>query len=99
MAWHGICRGFLEAWTGRSAVDRSASYYMEKCVADGFEAEAEQIMSQEGFFAHLPPMKGIALLLFRIPTSRKCHLCQQERWRPCGKWSRMDSLCCWSLRR
>lgn len=53
------CRGFLEAWAGRSAVQRAGSYYMELCVADGFKAEAEQLMSREGFFAQLPPMKGI----------------------------------------
>ena len=52
------CRGFLEAWAGRSAVQRAGSYYMELCVADGFKAEAEQLMSREGFFAQLPPMKG-----------------------------------------
>jgi hypothetical protein len=62
-------------------VQRAGSYYMELCVADGFKAEAEQIMSREGFFAQLPPMKGInhpttALFPFKLLPDIHASMCR-----------------------
>jgi len=51
-------RGFLQAWGGRSAVDRSKDYAMEKCVPAEHMQEARAIFHADGFFANLPPMPG-----------------------------------------
>ena len=49
--------GFLAAWGGRSAVDRS-HYAMEQCVPAARYAEAQKLFHSKGFFRDLPPRDG-----------------------------------------
>eukprot|EP00599_Poterioochromonas_sp_BG-1_P008745 CAMPEP_0173153570 /NCGR_PEP_ID=MMETSP1105-20130129/12939_1 /TAXON_ID=2985 /ORGANISM="Ochromonas sp., Strain BG-1" /LENGTH=635 /DNA_ID=CAMNT_0014069531 /DNA_START=1 /DNA_END=1908 /DNA_ORIENTATION=- len=51
-------KGFLEEWKGKTTVDRSQSYYMEKCVPESYQKEAELLFHQSGFFLNLPWMEG-----------------------------------------
>jgi 5'-nucleotidase len=51
-------KGFMSLWKDRSAVDRTKSYYMERCVPVEFKKEAEELFLSSGFFAGLEPMDG-----------------------------------------
>lgn len=51
-------QGFISAWKNRSPVDRSISYYMEKCLDADREDECLQLIHSENFFLNLPPMEG-----------------------------------------
>jgi len=51
-------QGFMNAWNGRSEIDRSKSYFMEQCVSAEFKRQAELLILSEGYFENLPPMPG-----------------------------------------
>eukprot|EP00931_Biecheleriopsis_adriatica_P114710 TRINITY_DN90622_c0_g1_i1.p1 TRINITY_DN90622_c0_g1~~TRINITY_DN90622_c0_g1_i1.p1 ORF type:complete len:715 (+),score=194.92 TRINITY_DN90622_c0_g1_i1:278-2146(+) len=83
-------KGFLDAWAGRTPVNR-VHYEMEKCVpAERFE-EAMELFCSEGFFRKLPEMAG-AVAALKEMCSRgfqvyictapfaKSRYCAQEKW-------------------
>lgn len=83
-------QGFLNAWNGRTLVDRS-HYEMEKCVPADMYQEAVALFESEGFFRSLPAMSGgidAAKRLVRsgfevfICTSPvvSSRYCAQEKW-------------------
>jgi 5'-nucleotidase len=51
-------KGFLLKWADRAPLDRSKSYFIEKCVSPEFQKQAEQIFHAKGFFENLEPMDG-----------------------------------------
>jgi len=83
-------RGFLEAWGGRTPVNRT-HYEMEKCVPAERFAEAMELFCSEGFFRKLPAMegaltalnqllsKGFEVLICTAPFA-KSRYCAQEKW-------------------
>merc|ERR1712048_1347768 len=83
-------RGFLNAWNGRTPVDRRC-YEMEKCVpADRFQ-EAVALFESEGFFRGLPEMPGGVDALKRLVAAgfevmictspvANSRYCAQEKW-------------------
>ena len=58
--------GFRAAWANASPIDRSLSYAMEECVAEGFKAAAKALYHSERFFATLPPMEGAVEAVRRL---------------------------------
>eukprot|EP00440_Ansanella_granifera_P033235 gb/GFBE01036058.1/.p1 GENE.gb/GFBE01036058.1/~~gb/GFBE01036058.1/.p1 ORF type:complete len:696 (+),score=195.32 gb/GFBE01036058.1/:1-2088(+) len=83
-------RGFLEAWAGRTPVDR-VHYEMEKCVPEDRFSEALDLFCSEGFFRNLPEMtgavaalkemigRGFQVLICTAPFARSRY-CAQEKW-------------------
>jgi 5'-nucleotidase len=55
--WDGGCR---LAWGERTAIDRTASYYMERCIPEDAvsQADAQCLMLSAGFFRGLAPIPG-----------------------------------------
>jgi len=51
-------KGFLLKWSDRAPLDRSKSYFIEKCVSPEYAKQAEQIFLAKGFFENLEPMDG-----------------------------------------
>jgi len=83
-------RGFLNAWNGRTPVNRS-SYEMEKCVPRASYHEAVALFESEGFFRGLPEMAGGVEALKRLIASgfevlictspvANSRYCAQEKW-------------------
>ena len=69
-------RGFLEAWDGRSPVNRSISYHMENCVPLEYRDEARRVFHGEGFFRDLPEMEGgITALNEMVETGYRVFIC------------------------
>ena len=50
--------GFRKAWGRTAPIDRSKSYYMERCVPASHKQAALELLHREGFFRNLPPMEG-----------------------------------------
>lgn len=83
-------RGFLDAWAGRTPVDRS-HYEMEKCVPAERYTEAVDIFCSKGFFQGLPAMaggldalramlaRGFDVLICTSPVAGSRY-CAQEKW-------------------
>jgi 5'-nucleotidase len=83
-------RGFLQAWNGRTPVDRS-HYEMEKCVPADRYNQAVELFESEGFFRGLPEMPGGVDALKRIVAAgfdvflctspvASSKYCAQEKW-------------------
>merc|ERR1712048_439663 len=83
-------RGFLNAWNGRTPVDRR-HYEIEKCVPADKYQEAVALFESEGFFRGLPEMCGGVSALNRLITSgfevmictspvANSRYCAQEKW-------------------
>jgi 5'-nucleotidase len=80
--------GFRLAWDERKAIDRAASYYMERCIPEdaATQADAHRLMLSAGFFRNLAPFPGavraakamraagyeVFLCTIPLPDSRHC---------------------------
>lgn len=83
-------RGFLEAWAGRTPVDRTR-YEAELCVPSDRKQEAMDLFCAEGFFRGLPAMKGsIAAMKMMVQKGYDVLICtapmKNSRWSAQEKW-------------
>jgi len=94
--------GFRAAWSDRSIIDRSQSYYMERCVGAEHHREAELLYHNHGFFESLPEVpgavaalremqeQGLRVLLCTTPVLTSLY-CAQEKL----NWVRTHLGECW----
>eukprot|EP01041_Mallomonas_annulata_P001611 gene1611-3109_t len=68
--------GFMREWKDRSSVDRSLSYYMERCVDCEYYREAELLVHTQGFFESLPAMRGaLAAMQDMVAEGLRVYIC------------------------